>query len=106
MATMTGKLLADGQVSDSEGAIYTVPASTVTYIKSMEFSNVGGDTETLIVYIRNGSGTSRVIARAQLLDNYRLESDTPYALEAADSIRAETTNANSVDFAIFGVEEA
>ena len=103
---MLGKLLATGQVANTEGAIYTVPASTTTYIKSMTFYNTGAIAQTLIVYARDGAGTSRVIGRAVLQENWTCKIDDSLVLEATDTIRAQTTNATTVDYSIYGVEEA
>ena len=63
--TFTGKPLADGQVASSKGTLYTVPASTVAYVRSASFHNTNAATQTLIVYA-NVSGTSRIIGYATL----------------------------------------
>lgn len=105
MTVLSPKLLAEGQVASSEGAIYTAPASTSTYLKTITFSNSSAISQTLIVYIRNGAGTSRVIGRATLLQNWRYEFDGAMVLETGDSLRATTTTANVIDYTVHGVEQ-
>lgn len=106
MTTMVGKLLANGQVANTEGAIYTVPASTTAYIKSVSFHNTNAATQTLIMYIRDGAGTSRIVARWSLLENETAFYNGSLALEATDTLRAVTTTASAVDYVVTGVEEA
>ena len=106
MSTFAGKLSANGQVSNSEGAIYTVPALTTAYIKSMTFTHSSATPQTLIIYIRKGAGTSRVIFRAVMLEDYSLEYDGSFALEAGDTVRAQTTTASVMDYTITGIEES
>jgi len=104
--SMTGKLLADGQVANSEGAIYTVPASSIAYIKSVSFHNTNAATQTLILYVRNGAGSSRVVARWSLLQDETGFYNGSIALEDGDTLRAVTTTASAVDYVITGVLEA
>jgi len=103
---MTGKLLADGQVANTEGAIYTVPASSIAYIKSVSFHNTNVATQTLILYVRNGAGSSRVVARWSLLQDETGFYNGSIALEDGDTLRAVTTTASAVDYVITGVLEA
>jgi len=104
----TGKVLADGQVASSKGTLYTVPGSTVTYVKWLSLHNTNSTAETVIVYAKPGS-TSRIIARVVLQANEHariLDGNEVLILEDGDLIEAETTTASKVDFVISGVEEA
>lgn len=104
--SFAGALMADGQVSDSKGTLYTVPASTVAYIGFFSLFNTNAATQTIIVYINNG--TSRKVRQFDLDQNESadvLESSQKIVLEAGDLIEAETTTASAVDFVISGVEE-
>lgn len=105
--TFTGKPLADGQVASSKGTLYTVPASTVAYVRSASFHNTNAATQTLIVYA-NVSGTSRVIGYATLAQHetyYLTTGGEAIVLAAADLIEAVTTTATAVDYLITGLEE-
>lgn len=103
--SFVGQILADGQVSNTEGALYTAPASTVAYIRFMSFTNTGVVDETLILYVRKGAGTSRKIFQGVIEPDYTITCDDAISLGATDSIRAETTNSSVVDFLITGAEE-
>jgi len=98
-------ILAEGQVSDSEGVLYTVPSSTKAYIRFMTFFNTNATPQTLILYVRKGAGTSRKFFQCELSQNRTMECDSPIALGAGDTIRAETTTASVVNFVISGAEQ-
>jgi hypothetical protein len=106
MTLFAGKLLDEGQVSNSEGAIYTVPALTTAYIKGMTFTHSSATPQTLIIYVRQGAGTSRVIYRCIMDEDYSLGAVGSIALNAGDTIRAQTTTASVMDYTIYGIEES
>jgi hypothetical protein len=101
--TFTADLLADGQLPAAKAAIYTVPGSTVAYVRTIKLYNTNAATQTILVYI-NG-GTSRKQYRCVLAVNESAEIDDRLTLGAADTIEAESTNAASVDYTVHGVEE-
>jgi hypothetical protein len=98
------KLLAEGQVASSKGAIYTVPGSAVAYIKSIQFYNTNALTQTLNVYL-NGSGTSRQMHKIELEQDESAVISHHITLQPADTIEAVTDTAAAVDFTVHGVEE-
>jgi hypothetical protein len=102
--TFTAKVLAEGQVASTKGTLYTVPASTKAYVKSITFYNTNAATQTLNVYLKPGA-TSRQIYRVSLAQYATYELTVPYLLEAADLIEADTTTGTAVDYVITGVEE-
>lgn len=105
--TFTPKVMADGQVATSKGTLYTVPASTSAYVKSITFFNTNAATQTLNVYLKPGA-TSRQIRRVSLAqyESYDvLDGLGPIVLETGDLIEADTTTGTAVDFIITGVEE-
>ena len=105
--TFTGKVLAEGQVASSKGTLYTVPVSTVAYIRSASFHNTNAATQTLIVYAKPGS-TSRIIGYFTLAQHetaYLVTGGESLVLEAGDLIEAVTTTATAVDFVLTGLEE-
>ncbi len=103
-----GKVLADGQLAITKGTLYTVPATTVAYVKFLSVFNTNAITQTVIIYVNTG-GTSRKIANVSFLavDEYSriIDKDEALVLEAGDLIEGETTTASAVDFTIQGVEE-
>lgn len=95
--------LADGQLPSSVGALYTVPGVTKSYVKFFNLHNRGPGTQIIIVYVN-----TRIWRRIELLVNESynmLEEDRSLELSPGDAVRGETTNANTVDYVITGVEE-
>lgn len=101
----TAKILADGQVANSLGDIYTVGALTKAYVRTLNFFNTNAATQTILVYLKPAGGTDREIARYVLAQNERAEYGRSFAMGAGDKIRAVTTTAAAVDFVASGVEE-
>lgn len=107
--TFTAKSLADGQVSTSEAALYTVPAATTAYIKQVTLCNVNAVTQTIDVWIRRSGGTSRKVRRFELAQHESadlLDDGDTFEFSTGDSVRAATTTDSAVDFVVMGVEEA
>jgi hypothetical protein len=102
--TFSPKVLGEGQVASSKGTIYTVPASTSAYVKSITFYNTNAATQTLNIYLKPGA-TSRQIRRVSLAQYESYEFTSPYVLETGDLIEADTTTATAVDYIITGIEE-
>lgn len=105
--TFTGKALADGTLAIAAAAIYTVPGSTVAYVKSISLFNDNAVTQTILLYL-NTTGTARKWRRYVLLENESVEVLTggeTVVLAAGDTIEAVTTTASVVPFTITGVEE-
>jgi hypothetical protein len=94
----------DGQVPATIGALYTVPASTVAFVRTLRFYNTSATPQTVVVYL-DQTGTDRKAWRFQLeLDESAVIEDR-LALKAGAVIEAETTTAGVVEYAIHGVEE-
>lgn len=102
--TFAPKVVAEGQVANSKGTLYTVPASTSFYCRSIHFYNSNAATQTLNLYLKPGS-TSRQVRKITLAQYESYEIDTPFVLETGDLIEADTTTASAVDYVITGVEE-
>ncbi len=101
------KSLADGQLANSKGTIYTTPASTRAIVKNIILVNTNTTTESVNLYFKASGGTSRRIIPkdTQLATSNKLIMDDVITLEAADLIEGDTTTASKVDFVINGVEE-
>lgn len=105
--TFTAKVLADGQLANSKGTLYTVPVSTAAYVKHFSIFNTNAATQTVIVYLKPGA-TSRKVVQLTLAQNESaniVDLIGSFNLEAGDLIEAETTTAAAVDFVITGVAE-
>jgi hypothetical protein len=104
---ITIKNLANGQLPNSKGTLYTVPASTQAVIKSITLYNTNTTAETVALYILKSAGTSRQISTGSLVASggFMID-DTEYTLGAGDIIQGNTTTASKVDFVISGIEES
>jgi hypothetical protein len=105
----TAKILAEGQLPNAKGTLYTVPASTKAYVKFLNAHNTaGGGIETIIFYVKKSGSTSRLLATGLLnfMEQLRaIDKDEALELGAGDIIEGQTTTAAKVDYTITGVEE-
>lgn len=99
------KALADGQLANSKGTLYTTPASTQTIVKSITLYNSGAGTNVCKIYSKPGA-TSRVIFRVSLETLEHAQYVTPITLEAGDLIEGDATSATEVDYTINGTQNA
>jgi hypothetical protein len=104
---MTIKSLADGQLPNSKGTLYTVGGATSTIIKKITCVNTNTTTESVNLYIKRSGSTSRRICPKdlQLAAGYMAVDDEEHALAAGDLIEGDTTTASKVDYIIEGVEK-
>jgi hypothetical protein len=100
--TLEPMVLADGQLSDSEATIFTVPVGCVAYVKTIALSNLGTGANEVQLYIQHDGGASRRIYREVLEADDTERVTDPLTLEAGDLIRGEATTVDEVDYAIFG----
>lgn len=105
MTTRTPKVLYDGQLPNAKGTLYTVPASTKTYITSMVGYNTNTSDEAVVIYYKPGSTSRKQYGGTVPANGGRIEVDSGDVLEAGDLIEGQTTTASKVDFIIFGIEE-
>lgn len=104
---IVGEALADGQLPAAEGVLYTVPAGTVAYIKSIVYTNTHAvNTNVCLILVRLDGANSRRLIRVPLYANEQLYYNDALTLEAADEIRGHATNATEVDYVISGAEES
>jgi hypothetical protein len=102
----SGKILAQGQLSNSKTTLYTVPGGTKAYIRFFRCSNVGVNVETILVFYKKS--TSRRIGRAVLAVDEAVDftEQDVLVLDAGDLLEGQTTTAASVDYVISGAEES
>ena len=104
-----GNILANGQLPNAKGTLYTVPALTTAYVKFVNGYNTGAGSETVVFYVKKAAGTSRVLGRAVLAADEQtrvVDKEETITLGAGDQIEGETTTAATVDYLITGVEES
>lgn len=96
--------LADGYLPTSKGTLYTVPGGARVYITDLTIFNINAAVQTVVLYV-NRTGTSRIIGRATLTQNYMATLSGGLVLEAGDLIEGQTTTGSAVHYAISGVVE-
>ena len=87
--TITAKQLADGQLPNAEGDLYTCPAGTTTYVKSITLHNTDAAAHTCTVLLLPSGGVARVIIDVALGAGYTTYVETPLVLDAGDKIRGD-----------------
>lgn len=95
---------AEGQLPNSKGTLYTVPASTKTMYQSARLTNTSAAAVTVTLYFK--SGTSRAITPVGLsIPAYSsVFDDTVSNLMTGDLIEGEASAATTVDYWISGLE--
>lgn len=102
------KALSDGQLPTSLGTIFAASAIIGTYIKQITLFNLNASNQVIRISV-NRTGVTRSWRRFELQTLEAadvLDDGQTMLLEAGDLLLAETTNANSVDFTVSGVEES
>lgn len=105
--TFDTKLLANGQLGNSEADVYLVPGATTAIVVNVILVNTDSVARTIELYVKKASGTSRrIVPKTMSLDaGYSLETDEELTLGAGDAIRGSCSTASVVDFTVYGIEE-
>lgn len=100
------KALADGQLPDVKGTLYTTPASTSTIVRNIILVNTGAGVNTVNLYYKKSAGTSRRICPKDLslATGASAEIEICPNLEAAGVIEGDASTAAEVDYTISGIE--
>jgi hypothetical protein len=106
-------MLAQGQLSNTVGAIYTVPSATTAQIKTLVFFNSGTGTNTVAVYlVPNNTGSIGTADTTDQVLNFDLPSGETFEFSPSfpieysaenDTIQASATTASEVNFFVMGV---
>lgn len=102
--TFTGRVAARGQLTTSLAAIYTVPGSTVAFVKKITFFNTNAAEQTVVLALNSNGADDDIIAQFTLAQNESYEYENLIA-EAADVIKASATNNSAVTFTVQSVNE-
>ncbi len=105
---VTPKSLANGQLSDSTGDLYTCPASTQAIVQPIILVNTHTSAVTCNLYILESGGTARRIIPVDMSlgAGYKGVEDNPITLEAGDKLQGDASTADKIDYSISGVENA
>lgn len=106
----SGGSLADGQIANSKGTIYTCPSGYSATVKLIVCYNTSATAQTVNLYIKRNGSTSRQYAKSVALTQgmswFPLNYGEEINLSDSDEIEADTTSATSVDYAIYGSTES
>ena len=103
-------ILASGQLKVVPTTIFEVSGADVldtekASIEKVTFFNENAAEQTAILFVKERFGSSRKMRQFKLLQNEGgeyLEPGDNLPLEIGDSLEAETTTANAVNFVVFG----
>lgn len=97
--------LADGQLPNTKGTLYTVPAGKAAIINFIHFYNTTGGNLAVNVYLKRSGSTSRQIDSVSVAANspdVTLLGGENLELSAGDVIEGDAASAASVDYIISG----
>lgn len=102
------KAMADGQLANTKGTLYTTPASTQAVAKNIILVNTGAGANTVNLYVqRDGSNSRRIIPEdLSLAAGAQFVMSDELTLEAADLIEGDASTAAEVDYVINGITES
>ena len=103
MAAWNAQELANGQLPNAKGTLFTATAPTI--VREWHVANTSGaTTETVVLYYKKA--TSRIVGRVVLAPNESadiIDESTPLlVLDSGDLLEGSSTNATTVDYAIGG----
>jgi hypothetical protein len=102
--TITVKNLGDGQLPNSNGDLYEVPASTSAIVKNITIHNTNTIAELFTITFLKASGTGRKVIYWSLPPNTSYIHNDVITMGAGDKIQGFTTTASKVDYLINGAE--
>ncbi len=103
---LTIQALANGQLPNAKGTLYTCPAATSTIVKSIILVNQDSSTHTVNLYFKRTTSRRVIPKDAILLTGYNGTLDDVLTLEAGDLIEGDADTASQVDYTISGTESA
>lgn len=100
----TGITFAEGSVPAVAGTLWTVPAATTDYVKSIIFSNMSGSSVNVTLWKRSNSNDRQILQ--MILDAGETLAVENLLLAAGDSLKAVASVGTSIDYIAQGVREA
>lgn len=116
MAMQREKLADIQTIDDSAASVYTNPANTKTYVRSLLLHNTNSTNETVILYnVPDSTGSVGTAAASNQFfkkalaaeESFTIDLDYPIVLsDEGDSLQAVTTTASKVTLQILGDKDA
>lgn len=101
--TITVGSLADGQLPNANGDLYTSTEVT-TYVKTIALHNTDSSTHTCTIRLLPSGGVARVIGAVDLVASYTHYLNGPIVLETGDKLQGDDDGGggNVIDYSIYG----
>ena len=102
------KQLADGQLPDTTGDLYTAPADTQVFVSAIVLVNTHTSSINVNLFILPSGGNARRLIPPDMPfpSKYTLVYDDGITLDAGDKIRGDASVADKVDYTISGVTQS
>ncbi len=104
--SLTIQALANGQLPNAKGTLYTCPAATQAIVKSIILVNQDSVTHTVNLYFKRTTSRRLIPLALILLTGAAAYLDDVITLEAGDLIEGDADTATQVDYTISGTESA
>lgn len=105
----TGKRIYTGQPATTDTLLYTVPAATTTYIRSIHVANTTGTAATITIGLNSGAtlaAANHFLSAVSIPPNGTYDWSGNQVLGATETIRALQGTNTALTVHISGVEEA
>lgn len=99
--------IADGQLPNAKGTLYTCPAATIVVVQTLSVVNTDASDRTVNFYV-NRSGTSRRIwdkDKSVPVGEARYYDQGLVVLEAGDLLEGDASVLNVVDYVVSGFKQ-
>lgn len=102
------KQLADGQLPDTAGDLYTAPADTQVFVSTIVLVNTHTSSINVNLFLLPAGGNARRLIPPDmpLPSKYTLVYDDGITLDAGDKIRGSASVADKIDYTISGVTQS
>jgi len=106
LMAITAKQLADGQLPNANGDLYTSTGVT-TYIKNITLHNTDASAHTCTLRMLPSAGVARVIISVDLGVGYTFYHPDPLVLDTGDKLQGDDGGAGGavIDYSIYGATE-
>ncbi len=102
---LTYKVLAQGQLPNAAGVLYTVPAGTSAIVKQIALANTdGAATHNATIYVNGTGAGNQILPVTTLPINGSMPLTGTITLAAGQTIQGLADAASKITYTIFGVE--
>lgn len=102
------KQLGNGQLANAAAVLYTAPADTVAFIKTLTLHNTDSAVRTCTIWFKEAvTGNTRIVVYTELGVRFTYNHPVAIVLNTGDALWGDDDSASSdkVDWTLFGAEE-